>query len=110
MKRPRQLLSKSRVSGTPARPRLSVAISHRQIVCQLIDDTTHTTLGFVTTVGQKEVEKQPLMAKAAWAGAEIATTAKAKKIDSVVFDRGRRVYHGRVAQVAASAREGGLKF
>ncbi len=100
---------RSVVSGTAARPRLSVYISNLHITAQLIDDTSHKTLGYVTTVGQKSL-KGTMTEKAAWAGNEIATQAKAAKVKVVVFDRGGKLYHGRVAALAEAARKAGLEF
>ena len=100
---------RSVVSGTPVRPRLSVFISNMHITVQLIDDTSHKTLGYVTTVGQKSLTGT-MTEKAVWAGAEIAKQAKAAKVKAVVFDRGGKLYHGRVAALADSARKAGLEF
>ncbi|MGC1176716.1 MAG: 50S ribosomal protein L18 [Candidatus Saccharimonadales bacterium] len=100
---------RSVVSGTAARPRLSVYISNLHITAQLIDDTAHKTLGYVTTVGQKSA-KGTMSEKAAWVGAEIAQQAKTAKIKTIVFDRGGKLYHGRVAALADAARKAGLEF
>lgn len=100
---------RSVVSGTPKRPRLSVFISNTHITAQLIDDTQHKTIGYVTTVGQKSL-KGNKTEKAIWVGSEIATQAKTAKIKAVVFDRGGKLYHGRVAALADSARKSGLEF
>lgn len=100
---------RSVVSGTAKRPRLSVYISNLHVTAQLIDDATHQSLGYVTTVGQKAV-KGNMTEKAAWAGTEIAAKAKAAKIKTVVFDRGGKLYHGRVAALAEAARKAGLEF
>lgn len=100
---------RSVVSGTAERPRLSVYISNLHITAQLIDDTTHRTLGYVTTVGQKSV-KGSMTEKAAWVGEQIAAQAKTAKIKVVVFDRGGKLYHGRVAALADAARKAGLEF
>lgn len=100
---------RSIVSGTTARPRLSVYISNMHITAQLIDDTAHQTLGYVTTVGQKSLPGT-MTEKAAWVGNEIAVKAKAAKIKTVVFDRGGKLYHGRVAALATAARKAGLEF
>lgn len=100
---------RSVVSGTVKRPRLSVYISNMHITAQLIDDENHKTLGYVTTVGQKSL-KGTMTEKATWAGTEIATQAKAAKIKTVVFDRGGKIYHGRVAALADAARKAGLEF
>lgn len=100
---------RTRISGTADRPRLSVYISNLHVTAQLIDDTTHKTLGYATTVGQKTV-KGTMSEKAAWVGEEIAKQAKAAKVKSVVFDRGGKLYHGRVAALADAARKAGLEF
>jgi large subunit ribosomal protein L18 len=100
---------RSVVSGTAKRPRLSIYISNMHITAQLIDDTTHKTLGYVTTVGQKSL-KGTMTDKAIWVGTEIATQAKTGKIKSVVFDRGGKLYHGRIAALADAARKTGLEF
>lgn len=100
---------RSVISGTAKRPRLSVYVSNTNITAQLVDDTTSKTLGYVTTVGQKNL-KGSMSEKAEWAGAEIAKQAQAAKLKSVVFDRGGKLYHGRVAALAEAARKAGLEF
>ena len=100
---------RSVVSGSAKRPRLSVYVSNLNVTAQLIDDTSHKTIGYVTTVGQKTLEGN-MTAKAEWVGNEIAKQAKAAKVKSVVFDRNGKLYHGRVAALAAAARKEGLEF
>lgn len=100
---------RSVISGTTVRPRLNVTISNLHISAQLIDDTKHQTLAYATTIGKKDV-KGNMTEKAAWVGTEIATMAKTKKIKNVVFDRGGKLYHGRVAALADAARKAGLEF
>ncbi|MDL2362904.1 MAG: 50S ribosomal protein L18 [Patescibacteria group bacterium] len=100
---------RSVVSGTPKRPRLSIFISNMHITAQLIDDTQHKTLGYVSTVGAKEATGTKTE-KAQWVGTEIAKQAKAAKVNAVVFDRGGKIYHGRVAALADAARKAGLEF
>lgn len=100
---------RSVVSGTAQRPRLSVYVSNLNVTAQLIDDEAHRTLGYVTTVGQKAATGS-MTAKATWVGDEIAKQAKTHKIKSVVFDRGGKLYHGRVAALAEAARKSGLEF
>ena len=99
---------RSRVGGSPERPRLSVNISNLHVSAQLIDDTKSTTLAAVSTVGKK-VDSN-LSAKAAWVGSELGKQAKKAKISKVVLDRGSRRYHGRVKALAEAARAEGLEF
>lgn len=100
---------RSTVSGTGARPRLSVFVSNRNVIAQIIDDEKQTTLVAVTTVGNKDV-KGNMTTKSDWVGTEIAKQAKTKKIKKVVFDRNGRLYHGRVKALADAARKEGLEF
>lgn len=97
------------VSGTAERPRLSVHVSNKHVSAQLIDDTAGKTIAHVTTVGQKAATGT-MTERAATIGAEIAKQAKAKKIKQVVFDRGGKLYHGRVKALADAARKEGLEF
>jgi large subunit ribosomal protein L18 len=97
------------VSGTPVRPRLAVHVSNLHVTAQIIDDTAHKTITAVSTVGQKAAVGT-MTEKAAWVGAEIAKKAKAAKVKAVVFDRGGKVYHGRVKALADAARKEGLEF
>lgn len=96
------------VSGTPERPRLHVYVSNQHISAQITDDTTHKTLASATTVGQKATGT--MTDKATAIGTEIAKKAKSAKITEVVFDRGGKLYHGRVAALADAARKQGLEF
>src|ERR1700722_5832225 len=99
---------RARISGTAGRPRLSVKITERHITAQLIDDNRSVTLAYVTTVGADT--KGSLTTKAVWVGEQIAGRAKTKKIKAVVFDRGGRIYHGRLHALAEAARKSGLEF
>lgn len=100
---------RSQISGTSERPRLSVKISNLHVTAQLIDDTTQQTLAYASTVGQKAATGTRIE-KATWVGNEIARIAKTKKIKVVVFDRGSKLYHGRIAALATAARNAGLEF
>lgn len=100
--------TRAKINGTADRPRLSVHISNKHIIAQIIDDEKAVTLAFVTTVGSKQ--KGTKTELATWVGAEIAKKAKAKKIKKVVFDRGARLYAGRLSALADAARKEGLEF
>ncbi len=100
---------RAKVSGTTERPRLSVNISNRHIIAQVIDDTQHKTIAYVSTVGTKAAAGT-MTERAAWVGEQIAKKAKAAKVSSVVFDRGSRLYHGRMQALADAARNAGLEF
>ncbi|MDR1588833.1 MAG: 50S ribosomal protein L18 [Oscillospiraceae bacterium] len=101
---------RGKISGTPERPRLNVFRSERHIYAQLVDDAHGVTLCSASSVekdfggsgGNKDGAKK--------VGLKIAERAKGKGLESVVFDRGGYIYHGRVQQLAEGAREGGLKF
>ena len=79
------------------------------ITAQLIDDEASKTIAYATTVGNKAA-KGTMTEKATIIGADIATKAKAAKIKNIVFDRGGKLYHGRVAALADAARKAGLEF
>lgn len=99
------------VTGSSQRPRLAVFRSNRHIVAQIIDDTLSRTLVAASTNEAPFAGTMTGNAEAAKAvGALLAERAKAAGITSVVFDRGGFKYHGRVAALADSAREGGLEF
>ncbi len=101
---------RAKISGSAEIPRLNVRITNQNIILQLIDDNSQKTLLGVSTVGNKELTKLSMTKKAEWAGEQIANLAKSKKIQKIVFDRGYKIYHGRVKQIAESARKAGLKF
>ena len=99
---------RSIVRGTTARPRLSVFISNRHISAQIIDDSTSKTLVSASTTGLKA--KGTMTEQAVAVGKEIGKKAKAKKIKTIAFDRGPKLYHGRIKALADAAREEGLEF
>ena len=99
---------RKKISGTPSNPRLAVFRSNKSISCQLIDDVNGVTLASayskdVSGEGSKsEVSKR--------VGTLIGERAKALGINSIKFDRGGYLYHGRVKSLADGAREAGLNF
>ncbi len=101
---------RAKVSGTATRPRLSVRISQLHITAQLIDDVAGKTLCSASTIGQKTLAKNTMTEKAEWVGTTIAEQALQNKITTITFDRGYRMYHGRVKYLAEAARAGGLTF
>ena len=101
---------RAKLSGTPERPRLNVFRSEKNIYAQVIDDVAGNTLVSASSL-DKEIEGNGGNKTAARAvGKLVAERCKAKGIENVVFDRGGYVYTGRVAEVAAGAREAGLEF
>ncbi len=100
--------TRAKLHGTAERPRLSVHISNMHITAQIINDDTRTTVAYATTVGSKLTGNKT--DKAAAIGKEIATKAKKANVKSVVFDRGSKLYAGRMAALADAARKEGLEF
>ncbi len=90
-------------------PRLSVFISNTNVTAQIIDDSQGKTLAYASTVGSKDA-KSNLTEKAKEVGTQIGQKAKKAKVSKVSFDRGSRLYHGRVKALADAAREQGLEF
>lgn len=99
---------RSRISGTAAKPRLSVFRSNTNIYAQLIDDKAGKTL--VAASSRAITDKITKVEKAKIVGKNLAEKALAAGITTCVFDRGGYLYHGRVKSLADGAREGGLKF
>lgn len=100
---------RKKVLGTGNRPRLCVFKSGKHIYAQIIDDKAGKTLVFQSDFKLKGTE-QTKKEKAYAVGKKISEKAIKAKIKEVVFDRGGFLYHGRIAEVARGAREGGLKF
>ena len=96
------------ISGTAARPRLSVFRSNKNIYAQIIDDISGRTLAAVSSAKAEETTNK--VATSAEVGKQIAKKALELGITSVVFDRSGYLYHGRVKSLADGAREAGLKF
>ena len=98
---------RNKISGTTARPRLSVFRSNKQIYVQIINGETSSTLVSASSLGMGAM---PTQVQAATVGESGAANAIAAGITEVVFDRNGYLYHGRVKEVADGARKGGLKF
>jgi large subunit ribosomal protein L18 len=99
-----------RIFGTAERPRLVVFRSNRGIQAQLVDDIEHKTLAAADHTELKKAFKGSKAEQAAEVGKLLAAEATKAGIESVVFDRGGYLYHGRVKALADAARQGGLKF
>ncbi len=109
----RHLRVRKKVSGTPSRPRLAVFRSEHHIYAQVIDDTQGRTLAAASSLDptvRGDVKYGGNVAAAQVVGRLVGERAKEKGIQQVVFDRGGFAYHGRVAALAAAAREAGLEF
>lgn len=113
LRKKKHMRIRNRISGTSERPRLNVYKSNKNIYAQIIDDVSGVTLVSASTVeaaiknsvnngGNKEAAKE--------VGKLIAQRAVEKDIKTIVFDRGGYIYHGRVKELADSAREAGLEF
>jgi large subunit ribosomal protein L18 len=103
---------RKKVTGTAARPRLSVKFSGKHIYAQAVDDAAGSTLVFLSTL-DGELRKGKTKGNVSGAkslGVAFAVKAKAAGITAVVFDRNGRLFHGRVKTFADAAREGGLQF
>jgi large subunit ribosomal protein L18 len=96
---------RKKVWGTAERPRLAVYRSNRHIYAQLVDDAAARTLVSASDSGIADGDKS---ARAKQVGQTLAERARAAGVERVVFDRGGRLYHGRVKALADGAREGGL--
>ena len=101
---------RGKVAGTAERPRLVVFRSNRGIEAQLVDDLEGKTLAAASWLHLKKSFKGSKSEQAAEVGKLLADNAKKANVETVVFDRGGYLYHGRVKALADAAREGGLKF
>ena len=109
----RQTRVRGKVSGTAEIPRLRVTRSNNNIYAQVIDDVSRRTLASASSLDAefKKLDKSGATVDGAHAVGELAgKRAKDAKIESVVFDRGGHIYHGRVKALADGAREAGLRF
>ena len=101
---------RGKVIGSAERPRLVVFRSNRGIEAQLVDDLEGKTLAAASWLQLKKSFKGSKSEQAAEVGKLLAANAKKANLETVVFDRGGYLYHGRVKALADAAREGGLKF
>ncbi len=109
----RKLRIRRKISGTSARPRLTVFRSAKHIYAQVVDDVAGATLAHSSTLSREvrgALAEEDKTGAAKKVGAAIAKALLAKGIDKVVFDRNGYLYHGRVRALADAAREAGLKF
>ncbi|CAM3676640.1 MULTISPECIES: 50S ribosomal protein L18 [Flavobacterium] len=97
------------VSGSAARPRLSVFRSNKEIYAQIIDDVNGVTI-LAASSREKEIGKGTNVEVAAAVGKLVAEKALKAGIDTITFDRGGYLYHGRIKSLAEGARAAGLKF
>ena len=100
--------TRAKIHGTAERPRLTAHFSNLNVTAQIINDDTSTTLTYATTVSKKI--KGSMTEKATQIGTEIAKLAKKANINKVVFDRGSKLYAGRMSALADAARKEGLEF
>lgn len=101
---------RAKISGTAERPRLVVRRSNRGIEAQLVDDLEGKTLASANHLGLKKAFKGSKKEQAAEVGKLLAASAQKAGVETIVFDRGGYLYHGRVKALADGAREGGLTF
>ena len=109
----RKMRTRSKIFGTPERPRLSVCRTNKHIYAQVIDDLSEKTLVQASTLDKEIINNlkgKTLKDKSKEVGTYVAERCKKAKITKVAFDKGRFAYHGCVKNLAEGAREGGLKF
>ena len=101
---------RNKITGTAQRPRLNIYRSNRFIYAQLIDDVAGHTVVAANSLEEAVANEGTKSEQAASVGKLLAERAKDANLETVVFDRGGYIYHGRVKALAEAAREGGLKF
>ena len=109
----RKLRIRRKISGTTARPRLTVFRSSKHIYAQVVDDVAGKTVAHASTLSRDvrtDVSEATKSDAAKKVGAAIAKLLLSKGIDKVVFDRNGYLYHGRIRALADAARAAGLKF
>ena len=100
------LRSKSAIYGTSAKPRVSVFRSNKSVYAQVIDDVAGKTLLSADNRKNKKNDMETIKQL----GVSLAKEMLAKKIDKIVYDRGKYRYHGKIKSFADGLREGGIKF
>ena len=109
----RHMRMRNKIQGTPERPRLNIFRSSKNIYAQVIDDSQGFTVASASSKDKEIIEKINGLNKTEAAkivGQEVAKKAMDKGVETVIFDRGGYLYHGRVKSLADGARESGLKF
>lgn len=109
----RHMRMRNKIQGTPERPRLNIFRSSNNIYAQVIDDSQGFTITSASSKDKEITEKINGLNKTEAAkivGQEVAKKAMEKGVETVIFDRGGYLYHGRVKSLADGARESGLKF
>jgi large subunit ribosomal protein L18 len=109
----RKMRTRSKIFGSPSRPRLSVTRTNKHVYAQVIDDLKEHTLVHASTLDKElrnKIKGKTLKEKSREVGLYLASRCKKKKINKVAFDKGRFCYHGCIKSLADGAREGGLKF
>lgn len=101
---------RQKLAGTPQKPRLNIYRSNKYIYGQLIDDENGRTIAAASSLESSVANDGSKSEQAKAAGKLLAERAKAENIETIVFDRGGYLYHGRVKAFAEGAREGGLHF
>lgn len=103
---------RKKIEGTTKRPRLRVFKSCRHIYAQIIDDSKGETICAASTILSelRDSDEKGKLSQANRVGLLVAAQAKLKGVETVVFDRGGYIYHGRVKALSEGAREGGLVF
>jgi large subunit ribosomal protein L18 len=111
IRKKRHMRVRAKISGTAARPRLSVFRSSKHIYAQLVDDQKGVTIASASTLDKDfGLESTGNIEAAQKVGEILATRAVEKGVKSVVFDRSGYLYHGRIQALADAARENGLEF
>lgn len=102
---------RQKINGTPSKPRLNIFRSGNHIYAQIIDDIAgHTLVSASTLDKSSDLTSTHNKEAAKFVGESVAKKAIEKGIEEVVFDRGGFLYHGRIKELAESARAAGLKF